>query len=107
MWHYFPRRPLENRVLKTRFIIQKNFKNLQVPNDLTPPDWIRTEKNLDQREGDQIREREIVRSERERKKLRGSREPRWASSAFFFCRLLLRFFFFFPPSGSVFLAGAV
>ena len=31
MWHYFPRRPLENRVLKTRFIIQKNFKNLQVP----------------------------------------------------------------------------
>ena len=30
MWHYFPRGPLENRVLKTRFIIQKNFKNLQV-----------------------------------------------------------------------------
>ena len=31
MWHYFPRRPLENRVLKTRFIIQNFFKKLQVP----------------------------------------------------------------------------
>ena len=54
MWHYFPRGPLENRVLKTRFIIQKNFKNLQVPST-TSPHRIRS---------DQIIER--VRSERGR-----------------------------------------
>ena len=71
MWHYFPRGPLENRVLKTRFIIQKNFKNLPSPkHDLTSPDRIRLERESDQREGDQIREREIVRSERERKRSR-------------------------------------
>ena len=101
MWHYFPRGPLENRVLKTRFIIEKNFKNLPSPkHGLTSPDRIRTERDLDQREGDQIREREIVRSERERKKSRGSRT--WVArtqvgfffvfSVGFFCV----FFFFFP-----------
>ena len=52
MWHYFPRRPLENRVLKTRFIIQNFFKNLQVPS-LTGSE----QRDSDQREGDQIRER--------------------------------------------------
>ena len=73
MWHYFPRGPLKNRVLKTRFIIQKHFKNLPSPkHDLTSPDRIRLERESDQREGDQIRERERVRSERERKR---SREP--------------------------------
>ena len=71
MWHYFLRGPLENRVLKTRFIIQKNFKNLPSPkHDLTSPDRIRSERESDQREGDQIREREIVRSERGRKSSR-------------------------------------
>ena len=71
MWHYFKRGPLENRVLKTRFIIQKNFKNLLSPkHGLTSPDRIRSERESDQREGDQIREREIVRSERERKRSR-------------------------------------
>ena len=51
--------PLENRVLKTRFIIQKNFKNLpSLKHGLISPDRIRSEKELDQREGDQIRERE-------------------------------------------------
>ena len=88
MWHYFPRGPLENRVLKTRFIIQKNFKNLPSPkHSLTSPDRIRSERESDQREGDQIREREIVRSERERKRSRTwVAQPRCAtsSSAFFF-----------------------
>ena len=45
---------LENRVFKTRFIIQKNFKNLQsLKHSLTSPDRIKSE-------------REIVRSERGR-----------------------------------------
>ena len=75
MWHYFPRGPLKNQVLKNRFIIQKNFKNLPSPkHGLTSPDRIRSERELDQREGDQIIEREIVRSERERKRSRGSRD---------------------------------
>ena len=60
---------LENRVLKTRFIIQKNFKNLpSLKHSLTLPDRIRSERESDQSEGDQIRERERVRSERERKR---------------------------------------
>ena len=59
MWHYFPRGPLENRVLKTRFIIQKNFKNLQVPSTASPHRI-----GSDQRET-QIRERE-TKSERGR-----------------------------------------
>ena len=76
MWHYFPRGPLENRVLKTRFIIQKNFKNLPSPkHGFTSPDRIKSERESDQREGDQIRERQIVRSERERKRSRGLRDP--------------------------------
>ena len=75
MWRYFPRGPLENRVLKTRFIIQKNFKNFPSPkHGFTSPDRIRSERESDQREGDQIRERQIVRSERERKRSRGSRD---------------------------------
>ena len=42
MWHYFPRGPLENRVLKTRFIIQKNFKNHpSLKHSLTGMDQIR------------------------------------------------------------------
>ena len=74
MSHYFPRGPLENRVLKTRFIIQKNFKNLPSPkHGLTSLDRIRSERESDQREGDRIRERERVRSERDRKRSRGSR----------------------------------
>ena len=71
MWHYFPRGPLENRVFKTRFIIQNFFKNLQVPS-LTGSE----QRDSDQREGDQTREREMIRSERERKRSCGSREPR-------------------------------
>ena len=75
MWHYFPCGPLENWVLKTRFIIQKNFKNHpSLKHSLTSPDRIRSERESDQREGDQIREREIVRSERERKRSRGLRD---------------------------------
>ena len=75
MWHYFSRGPLENRVLKTRFIIQKNFKNLpSLKHSLTLPDQIRSERESDQSEGDQIRERERVRSERERKRSRGLRD---------------------------------
>ena len=74
MWHYFPRGPLENRVFKTRFIIQNFFKKLQVPS-LTGSE----QRDSDQREGDQIREREIIRSERERKRSGsrglGSRDP--------------------------------
>ena len=61
MWHYFLRGPLENRVLKTRFIIQKNFKNLPSPkHDLTSPDQIRSERGRpDKRErNSQIREGE-------------------------------------------------
>ena len=58
---------LENRVFKTRFIIQKNFKHLPSPSTASPhrSDQIR-ERESDQREGDQIRERERVRSERGR-----------------------------------------
>ena len=42
MWHYFPRGPLENRVLKTWFIIQKNFKNHpSLKHSLTGMDQIR------------------------------------------------------------------
>ena len=79
--------PLENRVLKTRFIIQINFKNLpSLKHSLTSPDRIRSERESDQREGDQIRERQRVRLERERKRSRdlgcatqavrlGSRDP--------------------------------
>ena len=77
MWHYFPRGPLKNRVLKTRFIIQKNFKNLPSPtHGFTSPDRIRLERESDKRKGDQIRERERerVRSERERKRSRGLRD---------------------------------
>ena len=60
MWHYFPRGPLENRVLKTWFIIQKNFKNHpSLKHSPISPDRIRSE-----RESDQIRER--VRLERGR-----------------------------------------
>ena len=76
MWHYFPRGLLENQVLKTRFIIQKNFKNLpSLKHGLISPNRIRSEKELDQKEGDQIRERERVRSERERKRSRGLSDP--------------------------------
>ena len=127
MWHYFPRGPLENRVLKTRFIIQKNFKNLPSPkHGLTSSDRIRSERESDQREGNQIREREIVRSERERKRSRTwvahlgcatqaariqVRDPGMRSGS---CDpgarlLLLRFFFFFFLLLALisFLAGAV
>ena len=95
MWHYFPRRPLENRVLKTRFIIQKNFKNLQVPH-LTGSDQNR-ERLRSERGRPDKREREIVRSERERKRSRGSRTWVWArpESRDPSRGLLLRFFFFF------------
>ena len=107
--------PLENRVLKTRFIIQKNFKNLpSLKHSLTSPDRIRSERESDQREGDQIRERERVRLERERERSRdlgcatqavrpGSRDPgalaqprSRTSVAQPRCAtfLLLRFFFF-------------
>ena len=41
MWHYFPRGPLENRVLKTRFIIQKNSPKSQARPHLTGSDQIR------------------------------------------------------------------
>ena len=69
MWHYFPRGPLENRVLKTRFIIQKNFKNLPSPkHGFTSPDRIRLERESDQREGDQIREREKESDQRGRER---------------------------------------
>ena len=102
MWHYFSRGPLENRVLKTQFIIQKNFKNLPSPtHGFTSPDRIRLERESDQREGDQIRERERVRSERERKSQTQVRDL-----GLF---LLLRFFFFFFLLLALisFLAGAV
>ena len=53
-------RELENRVYKTQFIIQKNFKNLpSLKHSLTSPDRIRSERES------QIRERE-TRSERGR-----------------------------------------
>ena len=83
MWHYFPRRPIENRVLKTRFIIQKNFKNLQVPS--TRPhgsdqnrERLRSERGRpDKRErNSQIREGE--------KEIAWVARPKSASSAFFF-----------------------
>ena len=54
MWHYFPRGPLEKRVFKTRFIIQKNFENLQVPS--TASRIGSEQRDSDQREGDPIRE---------------------------------------------------
>ena len=108
MWHYFPRGPLENRVLKTRFIIQKNFKNLPSPkHDLTSPDRIRLERESDQREGDQIREREIVRSERERKRSRGSRGLGCATQVRDLGLFLLLCFFFLILALISFLVGAV
>ena len=69
---------LENRVFKTRFIIQKNFKHLpSLKHSLTSPIGSdQRERESDQREGDQIRERERVRSERERNR---SREPAQAA----------------------------
>ena len=88
MWHYFPRGPLENRVLKTQFIIQKNFKNLpSLKHALISPDRIRSEKELDQREGDQIREREKELDQRGRERDRVG----CATQVYFFL-----FIFFFP-----------
>ena len=104
MWHYFPRGPLENRVLKTRFIIQKNFKNLQVPH-LTGSDQnrerLRSERGRpDKRErNSQIREgeKEIAHLGRApglrdpgRATVAWVAQPRCAtsSSAFFFSLLL-------------------
>ena len=113
MSHYFPRGPLENRVLKTRFIIQKNFKNLQVPSTTSPHrigsdqiiERVRSERGRpDKRErNSQIREgeKEIAwvarpgfaqprsRTWVARPKLREPRSHTWV--AVFFCV----FFFFF------------
>ena len=87
--------PLENRVLKTRFIIQKNFKNLpSLKHSLTSSDQIRSERELDQREGDQIRERERVRSERDPGRTTWVARPRFiSSSSFFFFPFWLWFLF--------------
>ena len=67
MWYFFSTwRPLENRVFKTRFINQKNLKKLgSLKRSLTSPNQIKLEreKESDQREGDQIKERERVRSD--------------------------------------------
>ena len=127
MWHYCPRGPLENRVLKTWFIIQKNFKNHpSLKHNLTSPDRIRSE-----RESDQIRERVRLERGRPDKRERKSqirerekeiawvarprpREPRCATQVRDLgCAtqgrdlglfLVLRFLFF-SPSGSDFFFG--
>ena len=73
-------RPLENRVFKTRFTIQKNLKKLQVCT--ASPHRIgsdQRERESDQREGDQIRERERVRSTRSERERKSSREPAQAA----------------------------
>ena len=82
MWHYFPRGPLENRVFKTRFIIQKNFKNLpSLKHNLPSPDRIRSERESDQRG----RERDRVGRATQVRDLGRATQV----------LLLLRFFFFF------------
>ena len=62
---------LENRVFKTRFIIQKNFKNLpSLKHGLTSPDRIRSEGKSQIREG----EKEIAQARLGRTTW-GSRDP--------------------------------
>ena len=88
MWHYFPRGPLENRVLKTWFIIQKNFKNHpSLKHCLTGMDQIR-ERVKSERGRPDKRERERDRVGRAAWVAR----PRCATWVYFFFFI---FFFFF------------
>ena len=96
-------RELENRVYKTRFIIQKNFKNLpSLKYSLTLPDRIRSERVRSEKRRPDKRERERVRSERERNRLREPAlghatqvAPGFISSSSFFFFLPSGFDFFF------------
>ena len=97
MWHYFPRGPLENRVLKTRFIIQKNSPKSQARPHLTGSDQIRERVRLEKGRLDKRERNSQIRE--------GEKEIAWVAHLGranpgrlllrFFCWLLLRFFFFF------------